>query len=93
MPSDISHMNLEPTADWNAITVISEKPLIYTIARNDKFEERMTRFHLQTTILRTWIVGGGRPLSVPFLFRASGKGTDKATMLRLEKYGRIKFSL
>ena len=34
-----------------------------------------------------------RPLSVPFLFRASGKGTDMATMLRLEKYGRIKFSL
>ena len=35
----------------------------------------------------------GRPLSVPFLFRASGKGTDTATMLRLEKYGRIDFSL
>ena len=34
-----------------------------------------------------------RPLSVPFLFRAAGKGTDTATMLRLEKYGRIKFSL
>ena len=30
----------------------------------------------------------GRPLSVPFLFRASGKGTDTATMLRLEKYGK-----
>ena len=29
-----------------------------------------------------------RPLSVPFLFRASGKGTDMATMLRLEKYGK-----
>ena len=30
-----------------------------------------------------------RPLSVPFLFCSSGKGTDTATMLRLEKYGRI----
>ena len=34
-----------------------------------------------------------RPLSVPFLLRTSGKGTDTATMLRLEKYGRIDFSL
>ena len=34
-----------------------------------------------------------RPLSVHFLFCASGKGTDTATMLRLEKYGEIKFSL
>ena len=33
-----------------------------------------------------------RPLSVSFLFRTSGKGTDMATMLRLEKYGRIDFS-
>ena len=33
-----------------------------------------------------------RPLSVPFLFRTSGKGTDMATPLRLEKYGRIDFS-
>ena len=34
-----------------------------------------------------------RPLSVSFQFRASGKETDMATMLRLEKYGRIDFSL
>ena len=34
-----------------------------------------------------------RPLSVPFLLRTSGKGTDTATMLRLEKYGRIDFPL
>ena len=33
-----------------------------------------------------------RPLSVPFLFRSSGKETDTATMLRLEKYGRIEFT-
>ena len=35
----------------------------------------------------------GRPLSVSFQFRTSGKETDMATMLRLEKYGRIDFSL
>ena len=34
-----------------------------------------------------------RPLSVSFLFRTSGKETDRATPLRLEKYGRIDFSL
>ena len=34
-----------------------------------------------------------RPLSVPFLFRTSGKGTDVATPLGLEKYGRTNFSL
>ena len=34
-----------------------------------------------------------RPLSVPFLFRTSGKGTDTATPLGLEKYGRIDFAL
>ena len=53
-----------------------------------------------------WQIGGGpmffgycapnwlssRPLSVTFLFRTSGKETDMATMLRLEKYGRIVFS-
>ena len=36
---------------------------------------------------------GATPLSVPFLLPTSGKGTDTATMLRLEKYGRIDFSL
>ena len=35
----------------------------------------------------------GRPLSVPFLLRTSGKGTDVATPLGLEKYGRIDFAL
>ena len=35
----------------------------------------------------------GRPLSVPFQFRTSGKGTDTATPLGVEKYGRINFSL
>ena len=35
----------------------------------------------------------GRPLSAPFLFRTSGKGTDMATPLGPEKYGRIDFSL
>ena len=35
----------------------------------------------------------GRPLSAPFLFRTSGKGTDMATPLGPEKYGRINFSL
>ena len=48
-----------------------------------------------------WIVrerkGNGRgihrPLSAPFLFRTSGKGTDMATPLGPEKYGRIDFSL
>ena len=39
------------------------------------------------------LADGGRPLSVSFQFRASGKETDMATMLRLEKYGRIDFSL
>ena len=34
-----------------------------------------------------------RPLSAPFLFPTSGKGTDMATPLGLEKYGRIDFSL
>ena len=34
-----------------------------------------------------------RPLSAPFLFRTSGKGTDMATPLGPEKYGRIDFSL
>ena len=34
-----------------------------------------------------------RPLSVPFLLRTSGKGTDVATPLGLEKYGRIDFAL
>ena len=34
-----------------------------------------------------------RPLSLPFLLRTSGKWTDTATMLRLEKYGRIDTSL
>ena len=34
-----------------------------------------------------------RPLSAPFLFRTSGKGTDLATPLGPEKYGRIDFSL
>ena len=34
-----------------------------------------------------------RPLSVSFQFRASGKETDMATPLGLEKYGRIDFSL
>ena len=34
-----------------------------------------------------------RPLSVPFLFCVLGKGTDRATILRLEKYGRINFTL
>ena len=36
---------------------------------------------------------GSRPLSVPFLFCSSGKGTDTATPLGVEKYGRINFSL
>ena len=34
-----------------------------------------------------------RPLSVPFQLRTSGKGTDMATPLGPEKYGRIDFSL
>ena len=34
-----------------------------------------------------------RPLSVPFLIRTSGKGTDTATTLELEKSRRIDFSL
>ena len=34
-----------------------------------------------------------RPLSVPFLLRISGKGTDVATPLGLEKYERIDFAL
>ena len=34
-----------------------------------------------------------RPLSAPFLFRTSGKGTDMVTPLGPEKYGRIDFSL
>ena len=34
-----------------------------------------------------------RLLSVSFQFRASGKETDMATPLGLEKYGRIDFSL
>ena len=38
------------------------------------------------------VVAAIRPLSVPFLFRTSGKGTDMATPLGLEKYGRIDFS-
>ena len=32
-----------------------------------------------------------RPLSAPFLFHTSGKGTDSATPLEMEKYGRIGF--
>ena len=36
--------------------------------------------------------GGDRPLSVSFQFRASGKETDVATPLGLEKYGKIDFS-
>ena len=35
----------------------------------------------------------GRPLSVPFLICTSGKGTDMATTLELEKSRRIDFSL
>ena len=35
----------------------------------------------------------GRPLTVSFLIRASGKETDMATPLGLEKYGRIDFTL
>ena len=38
-------------------------------------------------------LGKPRPLSAPFLFRTSGKGTDMATPLGPEKYGRIDFSL
>ena len=38
-------------------------------------------------------VSNTRPLSAPFLFRTSGKGTDMATPLGPEKYGRIDFSL
>ena len=34
-----------------------------------------------------------RPLSVCFLFRTSGKQTDTATPLSMEKFGRINFSL
>ena len=34
-----------------------------------------------------------RPLSVCFLFRTSGKQTDTATPLSMEKFGRIDFSL
>ena len=34
-----------------------------------------------------------RPLTVSFLIRASGKETDMATPLGLEKYGRIDFTL
>ena len=37
-------------------------------------------------------VGCFRPLSAPFLFRTSEKGTDSATPLDMEKYGRIDFS-
>ena len=37
-------------------------------------------------------MGFDRPLSAPFLFRTFGKGTDMATPLGLEKYGRIDFS-
>ena len=45
-------------------------------------------------------MGGGlpnsmsfRPLTVSFLIRASGKETDTATPLGLEKYGRTDFTL
>ena len=34
-----------------------------------------------------------RPLSVSFQFRASGKETDVATPLGLEKYGKVDFTL
>ena len=37
--------------------------------------------------------GQGRPLSVSFQFRASGKETDVATPLGLEKYGKVDFTL
>ena len=37
--------------------------------------------------------GPGRPLSVWFLFLTSGKQTDTATPLSMEKFGRINFSL
>ena len=37
--------------------------------------------------------GPGRPLTVPFQLRTSGKGTDMATPLGLEKYERIDFAL
>ena len=37
--------------------------------------------------------GERRPLSVSFQFRASGKETDVATPLGLEKYGKVDFTL
>ena len=36
--------------------------------------------------------GASRPLSAPFLFRTSGKGTDSAFPLEMEKYGGIALS-
>ena len=39
------------------------------------------------------VIYGLRPLSAPFLFRTSGKGTDMVIPLGPEKYGRIDFSL
>ena len=36
-------------------------------------------------------LGEARPLSVSFLFRTSGKETEVATPLDMEKYGRVIF--
>ena len=45
----------------------------------------------ENTLKGSW-GGWVRPLSVSFQFRASGKETDVATPLGLEKYGKVDFT-